>query len=162
MIAGVFYFRTDALYILLLMSNEAILLLVPPLLTLGDILTSFLYVLGLVGFYDLSGRRSGTGIAGLVPAALAFGTSLLPWAFGIAYALLQVIFLSRTVVAIPATIFLQMAVGLLGDRCWRAASCCSRRRPRGPARSAVGPFCLSSWPSCTLSPSRSGRRSTWG
>lgn len=114
-VAGVFSFCTNALYTLLLMSDEAIPLLVPPLLTLGGILTAFLYVLGLVGLYALSGRRSGAGSAGLVLAAVAFGTTLLPWAFGVAYALYQVVFLSRTVVATSATIFPQVAVGLLGD-----------------------------------------------
>jgi hypothetical protein len=74
-----------------------------------------LYGLGLVGLYALSGQRSGLGIASLVLAALAFGTTLLPWAFGIAYALYQVVFLSRTIVATSARIFPQVAVGLLGD-----------------------------------------------
>ena len=97
------------------MSNEVIPLLVPPLLTLGDILTAFLYVLGLVGLHALPGRRSGTGIAGLLLAALAFGTALLPWAFGVAYALYQVVFLSRTVINTSAGIFPQSGVGLAGD-----------------------------------------------
>jgi hypothetical protein len=114
-VAGVFSFCVTALYILLLMSEGAIPMLVPPLLTLGGILTAFLYVLGLVGLHALSGGRSGMGTAGLVLAALAFGTTLLPWAFGVAYALYQVIFLSRTVVATSAMIFPQVAVGLLGD-----------------------------------------------
>lgn len=114
-VAGVFSFCVNALYILLLMSEGAIPMLVSPLVTLGSILTAFLYVLGLVGLYTLSGRRSGMGIAGLVLAALAFGTTLLPWAFGVAYALYQVDFLSRTVVATSAMIFPHVAVGLLGD-----------------------------------------------
>jgi hypothetical protein len=114
-VAGVFSFCVNALYILLLMSEGAIPMLVSPLVTLGSILTAFLYVLGLVGLYALSGRRSGMGIAGLVLAALAFGTTLLPWAFGVAYALYQVAFLSRTVVATSAMIFPHVAVGLLGD-----------------------------------------------
>jgi hypothetical protein len=114
-VAGVFSFCVTALYILLLMSEGAIPMLVPPLLTLGSILTAFLYVLGLVGLHALSGGRSGMGTAGLVLAALAFGTTLLPWAFGVAYALYQVVFLSRTVVATSALIFPQVAVGLLGD-----------------------------------------------
>lgn len=114
-IAGVFSFCVNALYTLLLISNEVIPFLVPPLLTLGDIVTAFLYVLGLVGLYVLSGRRSGVGIVGLVLAALAFGTALLPWAFGIAYALYQVVFLSRDTIATSATIFPQLTVGLAGD-----------------------------------------------
>ena len=114
-VVGVFSFCVTALYILLLTSEEAIPFLVPPLVTLGGILTAFLYVLGLAGLHALSGRRSGMGIAGLVLAALSFATTLLPWAFGAAYALYQVIFLSRTVVATSAMIFPQVAVGLLGD-----------------------------------------------
>ncbi len=114
-IAGAFSFCVNALYTLVLMSDGVIPLLVPALLTLGDILTAFLYVLGLVGLYALLGGRPRTDIAGLLLASLALGTALLPWAFGIAYALYQVVFLSRTIIDTSAKTFPQLAVGLAGD-----------------------------------------------
>ena len=71
-VAGVFSFCVNALFSLLLVSNEVIPWPITPLLTLAGIVTTLLYAFGLAGLYALLGRRSLLGIAGLVLVSLAF------------------------------------------------------------------------------------------
>ncbi len=109
-VAGVFSFCVNALFSLLLMSNEVIPWPVSPLLTLAGIVTTLLYAFGLAGLYSLLGRRSRPGIAGLVLVSGAFLMTLTPWAFGIAYALYQELFVPGDTIASSLLVFPQFAV----------------------------------------------------
>lgn len=114
-VAGASSFCANALFSLLLLSNEVIPWPISPLLTLVEIITAFLYVLGLVGLYASLHRRSRLGISGLVLASLAFVTTLLPWAFGIAYALYEEALVPGDTIVSSVTVFPQLIVGLTGD-----------------------------------------------
>ena len=114
-VAGVFSFCVNALYSLLLTSVEVVPFMVPPLLTLAGIITTFLYALGLGGLYALLGGRSKLGITGLVLAFLTFLAALSPWIVGIFYALYQIIFLGRDTVRSSVVFFPQLAADLAGD-----------------------------------------------